>query len=185
MIGNWRLRQAARAVRSGGVIAYPTEAVWGFGCDPWNDDAVQRLLALKNRPEHKGLILIAGHRNQFDFLLDDLPPIWLERLSGSWPGPYTWLVPHRGRLPEWICGRHDSVALRVTDHPLVRDLCALTGPLVSTSANPAGHPAARSRLRVEQYFPGLLDDVLNGPLGGRRNPSLIRDLRSGEVIRAG
>ena len=95
----------------------------------------------------------------------------------------TWLVPHQERLPEWISGQHDTVALRVSDHPLVRALCRHTGPLVSTSANPAGRPAARSRLRVEQYFPRQLDKVLGGALGGRKNPSLIRDLRTGDVIR--
>ncbi len=184
MIGSWRIQQVARVVRAGGVIAYPTEAVWGLGCDPWDAAAVQRLLELKMRPMEKGLILVAAHIDQFDFLLDDLPERWLDRLVGTWPGPNTWLVPHRERLPEWITGQHDSVALRVSDHPLVARLCALTGPLVSTSANPAGRPAARSRLRVEQYFPGQLDAVLNGPLGGRRNPSTIRDVRSGEVIRA-
>lgn len=184
MIGSWRIQQVARVVRAGGVIAYPTEAVWGLGCDPWAADAVQRLLELKMRPMEKGLILVAAHIDQFDFLLEDLPERWLDRLAGTWPGPNTWLVPHRERLPEWITGQHDSVALRVSDHPLVARLCALTGPLVSTSANPAGRPAARSRLRVEQYFPGQLDAVLNGPLGGRRNPSTIRDVRSGEVIRA-
>ncbi len=184
MIGSWRIQQVARVVRAGGVIAYPTEAVWGLGCDPWAADAVQRLLELKMRPMEKGLILVAAHIDQFDFLLEDLPERWLDRLVGTWPGPNTWLVPHRERLPEWITGQHDSVALRVSNHPLVARLCALTGPLVSTSANPAGRPAARSRLRVEQYFPGQLDAVLNGPLGGRRNPSTIRDVRSGEVIRA-
>lgn len=183
-MSGWRIQQVARVVRTGGVIAYPTEAVWGLGCDPWSDAAVQRLLALKDRPMHKGLILVAADIRQFDFLLADVPADWLERLTGSWPGPNTWLVPHRDRLPQWITGRHDSVALRVSDHPLVRDLCTQTGPLVSTSANPAGRPSARSRLRVEQYFPRQLDAVLNGALGGRRNPSLIRDLRTGEVIRA-
>ena len=183
MVGQWRLGQVARTVREGGVIAYPTEAVWGLGCDPWNAAAVRQLLALKARPVEKGLILVAADMAQFAFLLDDLPEAWLDQLRGSWPGPNTWLVPHRGRLPAWITGRHDSVALRVSDHPLVRALCAHTGPLVSTSANPAGQPAARSRLRVEQYFGGCLDAVLGGELGGRRNPSLIRDLRSGQVLR--
>jgi L-threonylcarbamoyladenylate synthase len=173
----------ARIVREGGVIAYPTEAVWGLGCDPWNEMAVERLLALKDRPVHKGLILVADNIRQFDFLLDDLPERWIDRLASTWPGPNTWLVPHQGLLPEWISGQHDTVALRVSDHPLVRDLCALTGPLVSTSANPAGRPSARSRLRVEQYFHQQLDGVLGGALGGRRNPSLIRDLRSGDVVR--
>ncbi len=82
-----------------------------------------------------------------------------------------------------MTGEHETVALRVTDHPLVRELCRYTGPLISTSANPAGRPAARSRLRVEQYFRGELDGVLGGALGGRRNPSLIRDLRTGETVR--
>lgn len=183
MISSWRVQRVARIVREGGVIAYPTEAVWGLGCDPWNEDAVYRLLAIKARPVEKGLILVADDIRQFDFLLADLPQVWQERLATSWPGPNTWLVPHQNRLPEWITGQHDSVALRVSEHPLVRQLCALTGPLVSTSANPAGRPAARSRLRVEQYFRGELAGVLDGKLGGRRNPSVIRDLVTGQVVR--
>lgn len=183
MLSSWQVQQAARAVWAGGVIAYPTEAVWGLGCDPWDELAVARLLALKSRHQGKGLILVAENIHQFDFLLQDLPQVWLDRLSSTWPGPHTWLVPHQHRLPQWITGEHDSVALRVSDHPGVRELCRLTGPLVSTSANPMGRPAARSRLRLEQYFHGQLDAVLGGALGGRRNPSLIRDLPSGEVRR--
>jgi L-threonylcarbamoyladenylate synthase len=94
-------------------------------------------------------------------------------------------VPHQGLLPEWVTGQHDTVALRVSDHPQVRELCALVGPLISTSCNPAGRPAAKSRLRVEQYFHNELDMVLGGALGGRKNPSLIRDLATGEVVRPG
>lgn len=180
----WQLRQAARAVEAGGVIAYPTEAVWGLGCDPWDALAVQRLLALKDRPVEKGLILIAGCIDDFAFLLDGLPAEQRTQLAQSWPGPNTWLVPHHGQLPYWLCGQHPTIALRVTDHPAVQALCALTGPLVSTSANPTGRPAARSRLRVQQYFGEQLDGVLNAPLGGRKNPSLIRELATGRVIRA-
>ncbi|MET1079534.1 MAG: L-threonylcarbamoyladenylate synthase [Pseudomonas sp.] len=183
MVSRWQLQQVARAVHAGGVVAYPTEAVWGLGCDPWDEDAVYRLLAIKERPLAKGLILVAGHIDQFDFLLDEFPERWLERLASTWPGPHTWLVPHQNRLPAWIVGQHASVALRVSAHPGVRALCARTGPLVSTSANPAGRPAARTRLRVEQYFRGQLDAVLGGALGGRKNPSLIRDLISGDVVR--
>lgn len=184
MLIGWRVRQVAQEVRRGGVIAYPTEAVWGLGCDPWNPMAVQRLLDLKQRPVSKGLILVAESIDQFDFVLEGLPRVWLDTLAESWPGPNTWLVPHRQRLPSWITGQHDSVALRVTAHPLVRELCALCGPLVSTSANPTGYPSARSRLRVEQYFSGQLDSVLGGYLGGRRHPSVIRDLQTGELIRS-
>ena len=182
-VSNWQLAQAARAVAAGGVIAYPTEAVWGVGCDPWNAAAVFRLLALKDRPVEKGLILIAGQIADFAFLLDGLPPEQRAQLEQSWPGPNTWLVPHHGRLPYWLCGQHSTIALRVSDHPAVQALCARSGPLVSTSANPAGRPAARSRLRVQQYFGDQLDAVLNAPLGGRQNPSLIRELATGRVIR--
>ena len=183
MASHWQVSRIARLVRAGGVIAYPTEAVWGLGCDPWNAAAVERLLALKQRDPAKGLILVAASIEQFDFLLDDLPERWLDRLATTWPGPHTWLVPHQQRLPGWVSGEHESVALRVSDHPLVRELCAACGPLISTSANPAGRPAARSRLRVQQYFSDQLDGLLSGPLGGRKNPSTIRDLATAEVLR--
>ena len=183
MASHWQVQRAAHLVHAGGVIAYPTEAVWGLGCDPWNAVAVERLLALKARDPAKGLILVAASIEQFDFLLEDLPERWLDRLASTWPGPHTWLVPHQQRLPGWICGEHASVALRVSDHPLVRALCAECGPLVSTSANPAGRPAARSRLRVQQYFGQQLDDVLSAALGGRKNPSTIRDLATAEIVR--
>ncbi|MBD1552902.1 L-threonylcarbamoyladenylate synthase [Pseudomonas typographi] len=183
MVNSWRAQQAAREIRAGAVIAYPTEAVWGLGCDPWDEDAVYRLLAIKSRSVDKGLILIADNIRQFDFLFEDFPQTWLDKMAATWPGPNTWLVPHRDLLPEWITGQHDSVAVRVSDHPLVRELCALVGPIVSTSANPQGKAPARTRLRVEQYFRGQVDYVMGGALGGRRSPSVIRDLRSGEVIR--
>ncbi|MVV51454.1 Sua5/YciO/YrdC/YwlC family protein [Pseudomonas sp. PB120] len=183
MVNSWRVQQAAQAVRAGGVIAYPTEAVWGLGCDPWDREAVERLLLLKGRSVHKGLILVADNIRQFDFLFEDFPELWMDRMASTWPGPNTWLVPHQNMLPQWITGVHETVALRVSDHPLVRDLCAVVGPLVSTSANPQGRPAARTRIRVEQYFRGQLDWVMGGNLGGRKNPSVIRDLATGNVIR--
>ncbi|TDQ38222.1 L-threonylcarbamoyladenylate synthase [Thiopseudomonas denitrificans] len=183
MTSHWHLQQAAQKIRKGGVIAYPTEAVWGLGCDPWNEQAVQRILDIKQRPVHKGLILVAADIGQLTWLLEGLAAEQRQLLEDSWPGPNTWLVPHHGRVPKWISGRHTSVAVRVSDHPLVQELCRLTGPLVSTSANPTKHPAATSRLHVEQYFHNQLDAVLNAPLGHRQQPSTIRDLLSGEVLR--
>ena len=183
MVNSWRVQQAAQAIRAGAVIAYPTEAVWGLGCDPWDLEAVERLLMLKGRSVEKGLILVADNIRQFDFLFEDFPELWMDRMASTWPGPNTWLVPHQNQLPQWITGVHETVALRVSDHPLVRDLCAVVGPLVSTSANPQGRPAARTRIRVEQYFRGQLDLILGGNLGGRKNPSVIRDLATGHVVR--
>jgi L-threonylcarbamoyladenylate synthase len=116
MVNSWRVQQAAQAIRAGAVIAYPTEAVWGLGCDPWDEEAVERLLLLKGRSVDKGLILVADNIRQFDFLFEDFPELWMDRMASTWPGPNTWLVPHQNMLPQWITGVHETVALRVSDH---------------------------------------------------------------------
>lgn len=184
MASAFQLQRIVRIIGRGGVIGYPTEAVWGLGCDPWNAEAVERLLALKRRPWQKGLILVAAHPGQFDALLQALPEKQQAMLNASWPGPATWLVPHRESLPFWITGEHETVAIRVSAHPLIQALCAQTGPLVSTSANPANHAPAQNRWQLERYFHRDLDGILGGTLGGERRPSVIRELTSGRVIRA-
>lgn len=184
IISQLRLAAAVQALRAGGVVACPTEAVWGLSCDPGSEQAVGRLLALKGRPVAKGLILVAASASQFGFLLNDLTPQQRERLAGSWPGPNTWLVPHHGRVSPLVSGRHDSIAVRVSAHPVVQALCrAFGGPLVSTSANRGGARPARHAFQVWRYFRGDLDYLLSGRLGSSGRPSSIRDLASGEIIR--
>ena len=178
---------AAAALHRGGVIAYPTEAVWGLGCDPMNEAAVLRLLAIKQRDVAKGLILIAAHVDQFDDLLDweALPPDRAEDVYDTWPGPHTWIVPARGRMPRWITGDHAGVAVRVSAHPTVVALCdAFGGPVTSTSANLAGAPPAYSRNRLDSLLVGEIDGVVAGETGGGGAPSTIRDARTGQVLRA-
>lgn len=179
------LTRDGRLLRNGGVIAYPTEAVWGLGCDPWNRDAVQRILALKQRPQHKGLILVAADTQQIQFLLEALPQQQREAARSHWPGPVTCLLPDpRRQIPAWVRGEHDTVAVRVTAHPLVRALChAFGGPLVSTSCNPAGRPPARHPWQVAGYFAGQLDRVVHGRLGNQRQPSRILDIQNGVWLR--
>lgn len=181
---NFRLRQAVHILCSGGIVAYPTEAVWGLGCDPWNEAAVLQLLQLKQRRESKGLIMVAASIGQLDWLLHDLDVPQRARLELSWPGPITWLIPHRGRVPPWVCGDFDTVAVRVSKHPPVVQLCASFGrPLISTSANIAGRPAAVRRLQVQRYFGAGVDYLLPGNLGGEQSPSMIRDLLSDTIVR--
>ncbi len=180
----WQLRQAARIVHGGGLIAYPTEAVYGLGCDPLNAGAVQRLLTLKNRPMDKGLILIASDLYQLRPFLLPLNTDDEATLHTTWPGPVTWLLPARPETPRWLRGRHDTLAVRVTDHPLAAALCRQLGhPLVSTSANRSGQPPARSPLDVQRTFGNNIDLVLTGALGEQRRPTLIRDLASGHTLR--
>jgi len=179
-----RLSQAVQALRDGGVVACPTEAVWGLSCDPFNREAVSRLLALKGRAPAKGLILVAASAKDFRSLLATLSPQQRETLADSWPGPVTWLVPHRGLIPPWIHGEHATVAVRVSSHPVVKALCAAWGgPLVSTSANPAGCRPPRFGFQVRRYFPDQLDALRPGAVGDLGRPTEIRDLASGRVVR--
>jgi len=181
------LEDAVAALRRGGVIAYPTEAVWGLGCDPFNEAAVMRLLASKQRDVGKGLILIAGALQQLHGLLDwdALPAARRAAVVASWPGPSTWIVPATPRVPRWITGDHDGVAVRVSAHPLVVALtAAYGGPLVSTSANPGGRSPAYARGELDPELLARIDALAPGETGGQTAPSTIRDARSGAVLRA-
>ena len=184
-MNQWRLREAARCLRLGGVIAYPTEAVWGLGCDPWNRNAVMRLLELKHRPEHKGLILVAASEDQIAPLLEPLSAEQRQILRTTWPGPTTWILPDpRNLIPGWIKGRHSEVAIRVSAHPLVGALCnACGGPIVSTSANRSAAEPARTKLKVSTYFGSELDFLLSGDLGGLSRPTTIRRIADMNTIR--
>ncbi|MFC3114602.1 Sua5/YciO/YrdC/YwlC family protein [Cellvibrio fontiphilus] len=179
-----RIQFAARQMRLGGVVAYPTEAVWGLGCNPFDELAVTELLALKDRPVQKGLILLAANIHMFDPFIDHLNDLQRQKLKNTWPGPVTWLVPNNGLVPYWISGNFTSVALRVTDHPVAAGLSrAFGGPIVSTSCNPQGREPARDAHQVHRYFGNQLAAITTGTVGKRKNPSEIRDLLTGDVVR--
>lgn len=183
--GRHKLRTAARCIRGGGILAYPTEAVYGLGCDPWDQAAVRRLLAIKRRPEHKGLILIAAGFDQLEPFVEPLDAARMLAVLATWPGPNTWLLPARAGTPGWLRGRHTTLAVRVTAHPIAAALCATAGSaLVSTSANISDHPPARTPLQVRSALGHQVDLVLAGRCGTRARPSTIRDGRTGMVIRA-
>jgi L-threonylcarbamoyladenylate synthase len=174
------------ALGNGEVIAYPTEAVFGLGCDPDNQQAVLRLLALKKRPVHKGLILVAKTYSQLFPYVDD-KSISMDRrteIFSSWPGPVTWLLPASVKAPEWITGGSELIAVRVSQHSIVQQLCEWAGkPLVSTSANVSGVEPARTSAEVVHQF---ADKVLlvEGNVGGKGRPSEIRNGLTGQIIRA-
>ncbi|MES9856982.1 MAG: L-threonylcarbamoyladenylate synthase [Sedimenticola sp.] len=184
MISPWKLREAANCFHRGGIIAYPTEAVYGLGCDPLDGYAVEQLLALKRRPVSKGVILIAADFNQLRPFVTTLSDSKMAPVYDSWPGPHTWLLPAAEHLPYWLCGTHSTLAVRVTDHPAAAALCrACRSPLVSTSANIAGRPPLRNAFSVRRTFGEQVDYVLNAPIGAEQKPTTIRDARSGRLIR--
>lgn len=177
---------AVTALRKGGVIAYPTEGVWGLGCDPRDEAAVMRLLSLKQRDVDKGLILIASDEAQLAEFID-VTALAVERLievRASWPGPNTWILPASASAPRWITGRHDGIAVRVTAHPHVIALCnGFGGALVSTSANIATAPSPCSRGALDPRIVAGVDAISPGETLGRDQPSTIRDARSGALVR--
>ncbi|MGD8275188.1 MAG: Sua5/YciO/YrdC/YwlC family protein [Thiohalocapsa sp.] len=186
------LREAARVVSHGGVIAYPTEAVFGLGCDPLDPEAVLRILEIKGRAMDKGLILIAA---DFGSLLPYVEPLDASRMAeirASWPGPNTWLLPARPETPQWLTGAHDTLAVRVTGHPIAAALCRAcarygshvgSGALVSTSANLSDLKPAQTPLDVRRQLRDAPDLLVAGRCGSHPRPSTIRDGRTGKLLR--
>jgi len=182
---NWHIKQAARIADSGGIIAYPTEAVFGLGCNPLDAVAVLRLLLIKQRGIDQGLILVAADRTQLEDFVDFPGGKTGKAIEASWPGPVTWLLPARTWVPYWLTGNHDTLAVRVSDHPVVQALCReFAGPIVSTSANRHGHRPARNALQVRRAFGDQIDYLVCGQTGKLAKPTEIRDALSGKIVRA-
>lgn len=179
-------QQAADVLRRGGIVVYPTEAVWGLGCDPFNESAVMRLLALKQRSVDKGLIAIAATVEQLKPLVDfdAMPAQRLADVLATWPGPHTWIMPAEDAAPPWITGNHDGIAVRVSAHPVVIALCeAFAGPLVSTSANPSASAAPAILDAMDPVLRNAVDAIVAGKTGANTRPSSIRDARNGASLR--
>ncbi len=177
------LKKAIIAFSNGGVIAYPTEAVFGLGCVPLFQDSVYRILQLKHRNVEKGLILVASSIEQLEdyVYFDGLPTI--DQIYDSWPGPVTWLIPAKKKTPAWLTGAHETLAVRVSSHPIINALCRELGPIVSTSANPANSKPAINTQEVFTYFGEELDYVIPADIKNNLNPTEMRDAQSGNIIR--
>jgi len=177
---------AVEQLRAGQVIAYPTEAVYGLGCDPANETAVRKLLVMKGRHESAGLVLIASGFSQLKRWIAAVDETLIEKAMQTWPGPITWLFPRAASVPDYVAGKHDTIAVRITAHEPSRALCTAFGSaLISTSANHTSAKPARSASQVQDYFGSDLAGILAGELGEGEKPSEIRDLASGNIIRQG
>lgn len=184
MLNPAELKTIVACLSAGGIIACPTEAVYGLSCDYRQAAAVQALCDLKQRPLEKGLILVGADWDQFADLLPPLDEAIHQTLLASWPGPNTWVVPADKRMPAWIKGEHPSVAIRVTAHPVLQQLCRAFGhPLVSTSANPSTQTPARTAAQARAYFGAQVDHVIDAELGDSSQPTTIRDALTGTVLR--
>lgn len=176
------IRVAGRIVASGGVIAYPTEGVFGLGCLPDDRGAVARILSIKARDPAMGLVLIVSNVQQLAGWVD--MPLERLTLTSSIDKPLTWIVPSTPEVPWWISGEHASIAVRQTTHPVARALCEqAAAALVSTSANVSGRQPARNQFVLRRQFGALVDYIVPGACGPASRPSEIRDLRTGKTVR--
>lgn len=176
----------AEIIQQGGVVAYPTEAVFGLGCDPNNQQAVERLLKVKQRSVDKGLILIASEFEQLSNYITPLDNKLKKKVFATWPGPVTWLLPASNHAPNWITGKHTSIAVRISNHPACQQLChAFSQALISTSANPCQQTPAKTIQAVIDYFQDTIDAVFDAPIGEKAMPTEIRDGLTGKIIRQG
>lgn len=181
-----QVMQAVTQLQQGQLIAYPTEAVFGIGCDPENTGALQALLALKQRPSSKGLILVAADIQQLQAYIDidALTDAQLTRIESTWPGPVTWIVPVKAGISRLLRGQFESIAVRVSAHPVVQELCQTFGhPITSTSANLSGLPPCRTASEVKQQLNQGIGYCIAAPLGTSERPTQIRDARTGQILR--
>jgi L-threonylcarbamoyladenylate synthase len=175
---------AAACLRQGGLLAYPTESVFGLGCIPDNEEAVARLRRLKQRPKHQGLILITDRLARVQEWLKPLSVRQNCLIHTRRHKPVTWLIPASEDCPDWVKGNSDTLAVRLTTHKGARELCALAGSaLVSTSANRRGHEPARTAAAALHALGAGLDCILDRPVGRARTVSEIRDLKTGKIYR--
>ncbi len=180
----WEINKAVEVISQGGVIAYPTEAVYGLGCSAYARGAVDKILLIKSRRKQKGLILVGYQIEDFQDWVDvEFVKNSIE-ITSSWPGPVTWIVPANRNVPDWITGGNPGVAIRISSHPVVRNLTQKAGILVSTSANPASRRPARTSLQVYNYFGKSIDYIIPGYTDTNTNPSEIRDALTGKILRS-
>jgi len=178
------LKKANATLLRGGIIAYPTEAVFGLGCDPMNAEAIQHLLRLKNRPQSKGLILVAASFQQLEPYIQDLSPPLFDKVMKTWPGPVNWLLPANTTAPQYLRGSHRLQAVRVSQNPTIQALCRkFGGAIVSTSANFSNRPPAKTALQVRACFKKNIDFVINGSIGQQHQPCEIRNGLNNKILR--
>lgn len=180
------LTTAVQILHQGGIIAYPTEAVYGLGCDPFNPTAVAKLCKIKQRSPSKGFILIAANWQQLEPLLQPIPEQRQDAIFATWPGPITWVFPAKPSVPSWLQIEASTLAVRIPAHPIAHGLCEAFGsPLISTSANIADHPPARDTNEVQILFNKAIDYIISGDIGNLTSPTPIYDAITGQCLRKG
>ena len=175
---------ASNLLHDGEIIIYPTESIYGIGCDPWNESSVNKIYEIKNRPSNKPMIIVGSDIAHLEKLVDVRS---LNRsVIDSWPGHSTWLIPSNKSCPPWLKDAITAkVAIRISEHETVKKLCIDFGkPLISTSANLSEVLPSKDKAEIEKIFSSSIEYIVEGSLGGSESPSIIRDMLTGEIVRS-
>lgn len=169
--------QAAKVLIGGGIIGYPTETVYGIGCNAFNAAAVDRIYELKGRDRGKAMIVIAGDILQVRELVKEIPPAAEKLIDNFWPGPLTIIFHAAERMNAVFRGAHNTIAVRIPDSRISLSLIRQTGfPLISTSANCAGQPPSTTAEEVAAVFGSQLDLIIDGGPTPAKMPSTVVDV---------
>lgn len=179
-----QLKKALQALQNGDLIGYPTESVYGFGTDPFNEKAIAQLQSLKARPKESAFLMIASNFEQVKKYIGCDDATILKKITSASERPTTWVCPASDLVPEFLWGPNQTIAIRITNFPLCVELCnAFGGPIISTSANFKGQNPAKTYAEM-QKFSDKLAYIIDAPCGTATRPSTIIDLITDKVYRA-
>ncbi|MFV9614726.1 MAG: L-threonylcarbamoyladenylate synthase [Gammaproteobacteria bacterium] len=182
MASDFAIRHAVHIINRGGIIAYPTDTIYGLGCDPYNPDAVKKINAIKQRPLNKQFILLAANINQLRPLI--LIKKEQEKIITQNTQVTSWIVKASPTAPPWLVGDSKTLCIRISKHDEVQRLCNTLGhAIISTSANLAGKKTAKNALQLHKYFHQYVEIILIANKNPGRKASKIIRLCDNQVIR--
>jgi len=177
----YAIKKASEVLRQGGIMAYPTDTVYGLGVIYDNEEALRRLIELKGRPLTKGLLLITGSVESLGMIVEEIPSEITDIIRRYWPGPLTIIFKARDNISEYITGGSGKVAIRIPGESFALEFVKKTGLIItSTSANPSNKPPGNDIEDIISYFPKGLDLIIDGGrLSGK--PSTIIEVIDGKI----
>jgi L-threonylcarbamoyladenylate synthase len=174
------IQRALETLRDGGLIAFPTDTVYGLGARAFDGKAVESIYLAKDRPIEKAIPVLIGDVADLQKVSDDITNVVLRLASRFWPGPLTIIVPKHQTLPESISAT-DTVGVRIPDHPVARELLRSTGPMAVTSANISGRPSPSTAQEVFQQLNGRIELIIDGGKTPGGVPSALVDCTGSEI----
>jgi L-threonylcarbamoyladenylate synthase len=180
MIPKLNTFDASEIIKNGGNAIYPTEGIYGIGCDPFNKSSVENIFDIKGRDLTKNFIILASNIKYLKRIIDNNLFKNKALIDGSFT---TWVVPTNKDCPLWL-STNKSIAIRITNHPVVDELCEnIGGPVISTSANCSNQKYTDNITAIENIFDGKIDCIVKGQLGNEKKSSMIKDILTNKILR--